>query len=113
MAKDLSELYDEYEKELQYPEEDVYRTFDEVEADTFNFYFRRGSDGHIVDFTVKLPYDATYHKVSEYFAQFISEVYEYGIEIEAQGSLKKQQKQQQNNLCKGCTNTSCMVQKGC
>lgn len=104
-TQDLSELFDEEEM-------DIYRRFDEVEADTLNFYFRRGCDGKIVDYSVTLPYDAVYHKFGEYFAKFVSEVYEYPIDVEM--STKLSRKRDANiKVCEGCTNTSCLKNKGC
>ena len=101
--KDLAELYEEEEM-------NIYRRFDEVEADILNFYFRRGYDGKIIDYSVTLPFDATYHKFAEYFAKFLSEVYEYQIDVEAS---TKYIRQSDAKICDGCTNISCLKNKGC
>ena len=100
-TKDLAELYEEEEM-------NIYRRFDEVEADILNFYFRRGHDGKIIDYSVTLPFDAKYTQFAEYFAKFLSEVYEYPINIEASTEQSRQSK-----VCDGCTNTSCLKNKGC
>lgn len=99
--KDLSELFEEEEM-------DIYRRFDEVEADTLTLFFRRGSDEKTIQYNVTLPYDCNYGKFAEYFAKFLSEVYEYDIKIKAYTEPYKKQQ-----TCEDCTNVGCLAKQGC
>ena len=99
--KDLSELFEEEEME-------IYRRFDEVEADTLTLFFRRGSDEKTIQYNVTLPFDCAYHKFTEYFTKFLSEIYEYDIQIEASNQYSRQSK-----TCEECTNVGCLAKQGC
>lgn len=95
--------------------EDVYKYVDEVQADGYRFSFYRGYDGHRVEHELKLPFDASYRQVADYFAKFLSDVYEYEIDIEADTDMSRLYRaaKQQDEQCDGCTNTSCLTKKGC